>query len=150
MSEVVQLARAECELEVELGADELLAFVQSSAPATPPNPASVHAHHHASPAEQCCSRMACGAGVAVALAVLTGLILYRPAIVAPPAPDVAMMIPESTKMSPPISPEPARPPVRFANPFDRSEVFEFPAGTSRTEARRKVAQLLMERAHGRG
>ena len=38
------------------------------------------------------------------------------------------------------------PPVRFANPFDRSEVFEFPAGTSRDEARARVAAVLTQRA----
>jgi hypothetical protein len=37
-------------------------------------------------------------------------------------------------------------PVRFANPFDANEVFEFPAGTSEAEARDAVAAMLMERA----
>lgn len=37
-------------------------------------------------------------------------------------------------------------PVRFTNPFDAREVFEFPAGTSEAEARDAVAALLMERA----
>jgi hypothetical protein len=40
-------------------------------------------------------------------------------------------------------------PVRFKNPFDHSEVFEFPPGTSQLEAREAVAQLLMERARDR-
>ena len=35
------------------------------------------------------------------------------------------------------------------NPFDRTEAFEFPPGTSKTEARQAVAKLLMERAHDR-
>ena len=35
------------------------------------------------------------------------------------------------------------------NPFDRTEAFEFPPGTSKTEAREAVAKLLMERAHDR-
>ena len=39
-----------------------------------------------------------------------------------------------------------QPPVRFANPFDKSEVFEFPAGTTRTQARAVVADLLLQRA----
>jgi hypothetical protein len=149
MSGVATFARAESELEVELGADELLTLVQPSAPMMPSS-AAVNADVNRLPAEQCCSRMAFSVGVAFALTVLTGLILYRPAVIAPPVPDVAMMIPESTNVSPSTAPDRARPPVRFANPFDRSEIFEFPAGTSRAEARRKVAQLLMERAHGRG
>lgn len=37
-------------------------------------------------------------------------------------------------------------PVLFANPFDKNEVFEFPAGTSEAQARDAVAELLMERA----
>jgi hypothetical protein len=37
-------------------------------------------------------------------------------------------------------------PVLFANPFDANEVFEFPAGTSKAEARDAVAEILMERA----
>lgn len=40
-------------------------------------------------------------------------------------------------------------PVRFANPFDTDEVFAFPPGTSETEAREAVAELLMERAMAR-
>jgi hypothetical protein len=51
------------------------------------------------------------------------------------------------------APEPgvelAAPPVKFANPFDKKEVFEFPAGTSRAEARQKVAELLLKRAQER-
>jgi hypothetical protein len=44
---------------------------------------------------------------------------------------------------------PAAPPVRFANPFDASEVFEFPAGTTRAEAHDRVAEILLQRARER-
>lgn len=37
-------------------------------------------------------------------------------------------------------------PVLFANPFDEAEVFEFPPGTSESEARDAVADMLMKRA----
>jgi hypothetical protein len=40
-------------------------------------------------------------------------------------------------------------PVRFRNPFDPSEVFDFPPGTTRDEARAAVAALLIERARNR-
>lgn len=40
-------------------------------------------------------------------------------------------------------------PVRFANPFDTDEVFEFPAGTTETEARDAVADMLLRRAMSR-
>ena len=35
------------------------------------------------------------------------------------------------------------------NPFDRTEVFEFPAGTSKAASREKVAALLLQRARAR-
>jgi hypothetical protein len=40
-------------------------------------------------------------------------------------------------------------PVRFSNPFDASEVFEFPRGTSDEQARRSVAAILAQRARDR-
>jgi hypothetical protein len=40
-------------------------------------------------------------------------------------------------------------PVRFGNPFDASEVFEFPPGTSDDQARQSVAAILLQRAHDR-
>jgi hypothetical protein len=40
-------------------------------------------------------------------------------------------------------------PVHFANPFDRSEVFDFPPGTSRDDARAAVAGMLFARARER-
>ena len=45
--------------------------------------------------------------------------------------------------------EPDQDPVRFANPFDASEVFEFPAGTTEAEAQQAIAGFLMERAVSR-
>jgi len=40
-------------------------------------------------------------------------------------------------------------PMRFTNPFDASEVFEFPAGTTEDSARQSVAEVLLERARER-
>jgi hypothetical protein len=62
------------------------------------------------------------------------------------APAPTPVVAESTAAPPP--PPPGEP-VRFKNPFDHNEVFEFPPGTSLTEARQAVAQLLMERARDR-
>jgi hypothetical protein len=39
--------------------------------------------------------------------------------------------------------------VLVKNPFDRTEVFEFPAGTSKAASREKVAALLLQRARAR-
>lgn len=53
---------------------------------------------------------------------------------------------------PAASPSPAlaeAEPLRFKNPFDKTEVFEFPPGTTLEEARASVAGLLMQRAQGR-
>ena len=41
-------------------------------------------------------------------------------------------------------------PLRVANPFDASEVFEFPAGTSEADAQEAIAGFLIERASRRG
>jgi hypothetical protein len=39
--------------------------------------------------------------------------------------------------------------VQVRNPFDATELFEFPAGTTDAESHKKVAQLLWQRAHER-
>jgi hypothetical protein len=39
--------------------------------------------------------------------------------------------------------------VRIVNPFDATEVFEFPAGTSAADSREQVAQILLNRARER-
>ena len=43
----------------------------------------------------------------------------------------------------------AQPAVKVVNPFDATEVFEFPAGTSNAEGHEKVAQILLQRARER-
>jgi len=66
----------------------------------------------------------------------------RPRLVAAAAPTSA----------PTESPAPAVvevQPLRFKNPFDKSEVFEFPPGTTLEEARASVADLLIQRAQDR-
>jgi hypothetical protein len=95
-------------------------------------------------------RIAAILGVTGALGVLVALgILAQPA----PARKQMAAIPNPAPVvpPPPVSEPPAPPgePVRFKNPFDRSEVFEFPPGTSQAEARQAVAEMLMERARDR-
>jgi len=46
--------------------------------------------------------------------------------------------------------EPVAEPLRVANPFDATETFEFPAGTSEADAREAIAGFLIERATRRG
>jgi hypothetical protein len=71
----------------------------------------------------------------------------------PAAPPVAAQtsvpaapVETSAAVAPLPSATPATDPVRIRNPFDRSEVFEFPPGTSRQEARQAVADMLLQRA----
>jgi hypothetical protein len=67
-----------------------------------------------------------------------------PVIAPKPAPRSDARAPEPP---PPTSPAPE--PVRYTNPFDASEVFEFPPGTTQVEARDAVAHLLVQRARDR-
>lgn len=59
--------------------------------------------------------------------------------------------PVSAKARPASQPSSSKqvPALFFANPFDRSEVFEFPPGTSESDARAAVAEFLIDRARGR-
>ena len=46
--------------------------------------------------------------------------------------------------------EPVGEPLRVANPFDATEIFDFPAGTSEADAHEAVAGFLLDRATRRG
>lgn len=61
----------------------------------------------------------------------------------PPAATAPQQAPQQT------APIPEAPPVRIKNPFDKSEIFEFPPGTTLKEARHSVADVLMQRARDR-
>jgi hypothetical protein len=95
------------------------------------------------------SRLLIGAAITAVLVVLGGV--AHLAAKQKPVPLVATQAPRPTPPPPPTqAPAPAGEPVLFKNPFDRTEVFEFPPGTSQAEARDAVAEALMERAQGRG
>jgi hypothetical protein len=49
----------------------------------------------------------------------------------------------------PAAPSPGDVQVKFVNPFDATEVFEFPPGTTQSEARDAVTELLLKRARDR-
>jgi len=61
-----------------------------------------------------------------------------------PATDPSAQV-EIAMQTPPVGE-----PLRVVNPFDASEVFEFPAGTSENDANEAVAGFLIERATRRG
>ena len=104
-------------------------------------------------------RFALGFGIAAAVAGLLGGLAYlATARARHPVPVVAdsgvrrTAGPEVPTSAPALAPVPSATPdvpVRFKNPFDASEVFEFPAGTSQTEVRSAVAELLAQRARER-
>jgi len=85
----------------------------------------------------------CTSAAAALLAVSDAGVVRLPGVTVPRAAFVAAAPVERP------TPLPKQPPVRFSNPFDHTEVFEFPAGTSRSAARAAVAKLLTERARGR-
>ncbi len=124
--------------EVELSSDDLFTLSQSRA-----------ARKHTTLGRRSLTYIGVAASIGV-VAVVATLIAYRGAETAPIHEAVSAPVLQAEAPLPqPSIPEAVQPPVRFANPFDRHEIFEFPAGTSSVEARDKVAELLMERARGR-
>ena len=92
-----------------------------------------------------------------AATVLSGAIAYlatspkqsvaaatAPVVTALPNPIPAHPIPAAVPVTP-VNDEP----VRFTNPFDTTEVFQFPFGTSESDARQAVADVLLQRARDR-
>jgi hypothetical protein len=71
--------------------------------------------------------------------------------IAPQAEAASLTVTDSLPDSPAQAgpPEAQNLPTRFANPFDASEVFEFPPGTTEDEARAAVADILLKRARER-
>jgi hypothetical protein len=94
--------------------------------------------------------------VIVGICALAAGMLYgtAPAPAITPSPAPAEIAPEppppaAEKPQTPAAESPVVTPVFFANPFDGSEVFEFPPGTSEREARDAVADALLKRARER-
>jgi hypothetical protein len=96
-------------------------------------------HWHQTPV----AKMAAGTMALAALAWWCGSQLA-----AHPAPPVAAVRP-AVIPRPVLIAESANQAVRLVNPFDATEVFEFPAGTSAAESREQAAQILLQRARQR-
>ena len=60
------------------------------------------------------------------------------------APAVGIAVPLAR--APAANEQPRGPAVQVINPFDATEVFEFPAETTKSEARNAIAELLLQRA----
>ncbi len=152
MTQLTQFAEPqgrEAVLEIELGAEDLRKLSQAR-PGRQPATVPALAAEVPPPKRQGLSRIQIGVGAASLVAVLIGFAVDR----SPGTPQSAHPAPLAP---PPVAMVAAAPatavadavPVIFRNPFDRSEVFEFPAGTSQAEARARVADLLLERAQER-
>ena len=90
-------------------------------------------------------------GLTAAVVGLSATIAWWSALPDPADPDPPVVVaatpdPPAAVPAPPPPVQEQGPPVRVKNPFDSSEVFEFPAGTTQAEARDAVAELLMQRA----
>jgi hypothetical protein len=94
--------------------------------------------------------LALGASVlAITAAIGWWAAAQRAAALNPPAAAVISAAQTPVLPPPAATAEPPAPPVQVRNPFDAAEVFEFPAGTSETEARKAVAEQLLQRARDR-
>jgi GYF domain 2 len=84
--------------------------------------------------------------IVAAVAIVSTLYSYSgPVLIDGDAPGSSLPpIPASLAQIDPVEAAPL--PVRVKNPFDASEVFEFPPGTPQNVARDKVADILMARA----
>jgi hypothetical protein len=143
----------ECEdtLELELSAEQMLALsradtlIQSS-------PLSVTSVENSLPNVPKHDRHVLRTAVVLGLsaaAVSLGSIAYLATSRAQPVPVRANTVARSAAPETPALPSANNAPVLFPNPFDATEVFEFPPGTSKAEARHAVADLLLKRARDR-
>ncbi len=136
-------------IEVELGAEELRALTQPVAQvhARVPVRRSASDSNAGGSLDQGArvGLLLCASAAAVFLAVGSARVAKQHAPAAAPVVARGGGAIERRAAASPVT----APPVRFRNPFDKSEVFEFPAGTTRAEARAAVAQLLRQRARER-
>jgi len=87
-------------------------------------------------------------GLAVAGTIAAAVLHQSEAAFDPGSLVVALPPPEPLPIEP-VKLAPPEPAVVLTNPFDRTEKFTFPPGTSKADAREQMANLLMERAIGR-
>jgi hypothetical protein len=92
----------------------------------------------------------CNVTFAVAVVGIAVVFLWPASDRHPPAPALAVTsAPTLAKVAPAGPAEPQGAPVRIKNAFDAREVFEFPHGTTESEAHEAVAELLVGRARVR-
>jgi hypothetical protein len=98
----------------------------------------------------------CNVTCAVAVLAIAGVFLWPASARHRPVPAAINTAPlvRVTEAAPTVPPaagptEPRGAPIRIKNAFDATEVFEFPPGTAKSEARQAVAELLLSRARDR-
>jgi hypothetical protein len=148
-------------IEFELTADELVragdslhanqaVFARTSAP-----PIDALRPLHGARALRLPSR---GTALAISVAVAALLCAFARQRIAKPAAQLhsrtttlarETIAPKAAAPEIPSTPSSKPVPVRLANPFDDTEVFEFPPGTSLEYARATVAEFLIDRARDR-
>jgi hypothetical protein len=132
-------------IEIELTAEEMRGLSRAANEAQPPKTDS--------PARMRRVRLwPVAIAIAVAVIGIAAATIWRPA---PHRVAQGVALPPAVKVTPPAASEPAlpavpatppEPPVRVRNPFDATEVFVFPAGTTKAEARQKISEVLLQRA----
>jgi hypothetical protein len=143
-------------IELELTIEQMQALSRAAAlrqSHPPPAPAANDSSQIASPKGKR-GRVSLLLGIAMASGLLSGfayLAMTRESLVQTAQAPVHQVAEETISPSPapeaPSLPPPVESkPVQFKNPFDAKEVFEFPPGTSKAEARDAVAELLLQRA----
>jgi hypothetical protein len=136
----------ETDTEIELSAQDLLAL---SAPTQVVEPASGPALPAAEPVKRASPRKLV-LSLALTVAAVGVAVTYGISSSGGASQPVASTSQQIAQMDEPAPQSLAdSQPVRFVNPFDAGEVFEFPAGTTQTQARDAVAEVLMERALSR-
>jgi hypothetical protein len=139
-------------LELQLTPEQLLGLSEASELAEPVAPAQISAVAAPGPASRFrrwhLTRIAKMAGATVGYIALawwsSSQLAWRPEPIATAAATPTVVIPR-----PALITSSSQPTVRVINPFDATEVFEFPAGTNHAEGREKVAQILLQRARER-
>jgi hypothetical protein len=147
-------------IELELTPEQLLELSQAAELPEPFAPAQISAFSSPQPRLEVRPANRFGRGHLTSIAKTAGAIIAYVALAwwsasqlaarpQPPAtaaarPAPAVVIPRAATLA-----SASQPSVRVVNPFDAREVFEFPAGTSRAEGRKQVAQILLQRAHER-
>jgi hypothetical protein len=133
-------------IELELSPEQLLALSEAL-PLEPPAPPVSLAARQAKPGAHRWDWTSLLA--AAAIAGLSSGITYLAVRQSEP-PGAFEQLPAEPPAALALQPEtPLEAAVRFVNPFDATEVFEFPSGTSENSARDAVAEVLLKRAQER-